>query len=512
MERLALFDRIRATPVLQRLPLGALDQLVSRSPVRRFRAGMTLIEEGKPGSEVFVLLAGRVSIRMRLSPSEQRTIAVRDAGDWVGEMALLDDAPRSASVVAEAPVQALCVPRQQFLEVVGRHVGASLDLLRTVTARLRESDAAHIAALREKNERLADSNQKLGRENRRLKHELDERFGFDAFLGSSRTAQRVRATARHAADCELPVLLLGETGTGKELIARAIHAGSERRSGRFVPVNCGLLSETLLESELFGHARGAFTGATDTKEGLVESADRGTLFLDEIGEMSRALQASLLRFLEFGEFRRVGETRIRHARVRVVAATHVDLDAAAGCGEFRRDLLYRLDVVRIELPSLRERPEDVPELVAYALRRTAERLGVPQLELEPETLEALCAHAYPGNVRELFNEIERIHALHPGGGRVPAQALSPRLRGRDWSSPTGYRNLLRAFKIEVVERALEESGGNRSRAAQRLGIQRSNLVRMLRELGLRDHVSRERLVASRAPPGVRAYGTPGRER
>ena len=513
MERLALFDRIRAAPVLHRLPLGALDRLVSRSQVRRYRPGTVLAEEGRPGSELFVLLAGRVSIRMRLSPSdEQRTIAVRDAGDWVGEMALLDDAPRSASIVAEAPVRALCISRNEFLDLVGRHVGASLDLLRTVTARLRESDAAHIAALCEKNQRLSDSNHQLSRENRHLKHELDDRFGFDAFLGSSRAAQRVRATACHAADTELPVLLLGETGTGKELIARAIHAASGRCRGRFVPINCGLLSETLLESELFGHARGAFTGAADAKEGLVESADGGTLFLDEIGEMSRALQASLLRFLELGEFRRLGETKIRHARARVVAATHVDLDAALERGEFRRDLLYRLDVVRIELPPLRERIEDVPELVAHALRRTAERLGVPRLELEPETYEALCAYAYPGNVRELFNEIERIHALYPGGGRVPPQALSPRLRGRDWATPRDYRDLLRAFKIQVLERALEESGGNRSRAAQRLGIQRSNLVRMMRELGLRDRISRERLAASRAPRRGPAYAAPGRDR
>jgi len=498
MERLTLFDLIRASPVLRRLPLAALDQLVSRSQVRRFRPGALLAEEGRPGSEVFVLLTGRVSIRMRISArDEQRTVAVRDAGDWVGEMSLLDDVPRSASVVAETPVQALRISRDAFLDLVGRHVEASLDLLRTVTARLRESDAAHIAALDEKNQRLADSNQQLHRENRRLKHELDERFGFDAFLGSSRAAERVRATARHAADSELPVLLLGETGTGKELVARAIHAGSESSPSPFVPVNCGLLSETLLESELFGHARGAFTGATETKEGLVESADGGTLFLDEIGEMSRALQASLLRFVELGEFRRVGETRIRHARARVIAATHVDLDAALERGEFRRDLLYRLDVIRIELPPLRERSEDIPELVAHALRRTAAQLGVPPLELEPETLQALCEHAYPGNVRELNNEIERLHATFPGGGRVPVRALSPRLRGRDWASRGAYRDLLRAFKTEVVERALEEAGGNRSHAAQRLGLQRSNLVRMMRELGLRDRLVRERRRAAR---------------
>ncbi|HET6305260.1 MAG TPA: sigma 54-interacting transcriptional regulator, partial [Myxococcota bacterium] len=202
------------------------------------------------------------------------------------------------------------------------------------------------------------------------------------------------------------------------------------------------------------------------------------------------LQASLLRFVELGEFRRVGETRIRQARARVVAATHVDLDAAVERGEFRRDLLYRLDVVRIELPPLRERPEDVPELVAYFLRGTAARLGVPMLELEPETLAALSEHAYPGNVRELCNEVERLYAIYPGGGRIPPQTLSARLRRRERTTAAGFREMLRDFKVEVVLRALEESGGNRSHAAQRLGIQRSNLVRMLRELPLMDRVPR----------------------
>src|SRR5690606_15964379 len=176
-----------------------------------------------------------------------------------------------------------------------------------------------------------------------------ERSGFEAFVGESEAARRVRHLARRAARSPLPVLLLGETGCGKEILARAIHATSERARGQFVSINCALVSEALLESELFGHARGAFTGAMGAKPGLVEVADGGTLFLDEIGDMPPALQGALLRFLEHGESRRLGETRVRRSDVRIVAATHRDLDAAVAAGEFRRDLPYRLDVIRIEI-------------------------------------------------------------------------------------------------------------------------------------------------------------------
>jgi transcriptional regulator with PAS, ATPase and Fis domain len=481
---LQLLDALRHAPVLSKLPLAALDRLASRSERRRYPPGAVLIEAGSAGEEVLVLLAGQVAVRLALSDQEQRAVAIRSRGELVGEMALVDELPRSASVTAEGAVEALAIPRDAFLEAVGAHAAAALELVRTLSLRLRESDAAQLEALRAKAERLAEANHALSRENRRLKVALDERFGFDAFVGSSARAEAVRSAARRAAESELPVLLVGETGTGKELLARAIHAASERRERPFVALNCALFSEALLESELFGHARGAFTGATALKPGLVEAADGGTLFLDELADMPRPIQAALLRFLELGEFRRLGETGTRHADVRIVAAMHLGVDEALATGRVRRDLHFRLDVFRIEVPPLRERSEDVPELAAGIASEVAARLGVEPLAFEPSGLEALGRYAFPGNVRELRNEIERLYAIHGGGVGVPSELLSARLRDAAPASPDGYAAAVRAFKRRLLHDALAASGGSRTGAARALGLHPSNLMRMIRELGI----------------------------
>jgi transcriptional regulator with PAS, ATPase and Fis domain len=481
---LELLEALRHVPVLSRLPLAALDRLASRSERRSYPAGAVLIEAGSAGEEVLVLLAGQVAVRLALSEQEQRAVAIRRAGELVGEMALVDELPRSARVTAEGAVEALAIPREVFLEAVGAHAGAALELVRTLSLRLRESDAAQLDALRAKAERLVEANRALSRENRRLQVALDERFGMDAFVGSSARAEAVRSAARRAAESELPVLLVGETGTGKELLARAIHAASERRDRPFVALNCALFSESLLESELFGHARGAFTGATALKPGLVEAADGGTLFLDELADMPRPIQAALLRFLELGEFRRLGETETRFADVRIVAAMHLGVDEALATGRVRRDLHFRLDVFRIEVPPLRERSEDVPELAARIAGEVAERLGVEPLALEPGGLEALARYAFPGNVRELRNEIERIYATHGGGVRVEAELLSARLREAERASADGYADAVRGFKRRLLHDALAASGGSRTAAARALGLHPSNLMRMIRELGI----------------------------
>jgi transcriptional regulator with PAS, ATPase and Fis domain len=313
---------------------------------------------------------------------------------------------------------------------------------------------------------------------------VDERSGFDAFLGSSAAARRVRAAARRAAESDVPVLVLGETGTGKEVVARAIHAGSERAERSFVAVNCALFTPTLLESELFGHTRGAFTGATSTKQGLVEAADGGTLFLDEIGDMPQALQGALLRFLELGEYRRLGETDVRVSRVRLIAATHHDLEEASRRGAFRSDLFYRLDVMPIAIPPLRERRDDVPELVRHQIASVAARLDVEPVRIEPAAIARLSAYDYPGNVRELENEIERLFALLGAGALVTSDALLAKFHGVGGIEGAGYNDSVRRFKTRLVAGALDEAGGNRAKAAKRLGVHRSNLVRMLRELGL----------------------------
>jgi transcriptional regulator with PAS, ATPase and Fis domain len=484
MTDLDLLEGLRRVPVLRHLPLAELNRLVDRSELRSFAPGSVLIEEGTAGDEVFVLLAGRVAVRASLSEREDRAIGTRGPGELVGEMALLDDLPRSASVTAEGEVRALRVPRAAFLGAVAAHGAAGLDLVRTLSLRLRESDAAALEALRAKAESLASTNRRLSRENRQLRVALDDRFGFEQFVGGSAAAEAVRSAARRAAESELPVLLVGETGTGKELVARAIHAASERRERAFVAVNCALFSESLLESELFGHARGAFTGAHAAKPGLVEAADGGTLFLDELADMPRTTQAALLRFLELGEFRRLGETHVRRSNARVIAALHLDVDEALETGRVRRDLLFRLDVFRIGIPPLRERLEDVPELVGRIVVDIARRLDRPPIVLGAEALETLRSHDFPGNVRELRNEIERLYATCGAGAEVGAEAFSPRLRQADPWSAGGYTESVRTFKRRLVEGALARSGGSRSAAARELGLHPSNLIRMIRELGI----------------------------
>jgi len=260
-----------------------------------------------------------------------------------------------------------------------------------------------------------------------------------------------------------------------------------------------MFTETLLESALFGHARGAFTGASCAKAGLVEAADGGTLFLDEIADMPTALQGALLRFLELGEFRRLGETEVRHSRARVIAATHHDLDSAVRSGGFRRDLFYRLDVLSIAIPPLRARESDIPELVRHIATRVAERLSAEPLRFDSAALVRISAYDFPGNVRELENEIERLYALLGPGALVTADALSPKLLQGKPPEGGHYADAVRHFKSQLVTRALEEAGGNRAHAAERLGVHRSNLVRMIRELGIREDAG-----GSRAPfPGGR---------
>ncbi len=229
----------------------------------------------------------------------------------------------------------------------------------------------------------------------------------DGLIGRSRAMLGVYKQIAHAAGSDAPVLITGETGTGKELVARAIHAHSRRAGRVFVPVNCGAFTESLLESELFGHVRGSFTGAVADKKGVFEQADGGSILLDEIGETSPAVQVRLLRVLEQGEVRPVGASRVLTVHVRILAATHRDLEAAVEQGTFRQDLYYRLNVIRIPLPSLRDRKDDIPLLAAHVLRQAAARAGHP-VSLSPEALAALVAHSWPGNVRELENTLERV--------------------------------------------------------------------------------------------------------
>ena len=284
---------------------------------------------------------------------------------------------------------------------------------------------------------------------------------------------------------DLPVLIQGESGSGKELVARSIHKHGARAAGAFVAENCGAIPETLLESALFGHVRGAFTGASQTRAGLFEVAHRGTLFLDEIGEMGLAMQTKLLRILEDGEYRPLGSDSPRRVDVRVIAATHRDLDALVEAGKFRQDLLFRLNVVVLRVPPLRERQGDLPLLVDHFLKKHAADRAI---QIGPEVFECLASYRWPGNVRQLENEVRRLIVLADDEVRV--EHLSEEIRaafrpGRGASSALNLRRRLDSLEMELVRDALKRTSGNQTRAAELLGVSRFGLQKMMKRLELR---------------------------
>ncbi|MGC4001533.1 MAG: sigma-54 dependent transcriptional regulator [Anaeromyxobacter sp.] len=325
-----------------------------------------------------------------------------------------------------------------------------------------------------------------------------EEARFHNLVGKSPRMREAYALLEKAAGLDLTVLLLGETGTGKELAARAVHYHSARRERRFVPVNCGALPAELVESELFGHARGAFTGAATARAGLFEEAQGGTLFLDEIGELPLPAQVKLNRALQEKEIRRVGDAQAIPVDVRVIAATHRDLRDEVKAGRFREDLFYRLNVFPVPLPPLRERPEDVALLAAHFLEKHARALRRAVTGFEPEALRRMAAHAWPGNVRELENAVERAAAV-ASGEKITAADLPPDVAapapGAAPLEPAAalarlpYREAVAGARDcvsrEYLVALLEEFGGNVTRAAERAGLERESLHRLLRKYGLR---------------------------
>jgi two-component system response regulator HupR/HoxA len=282
----------------------------------------------------------------------------------------------------------------------------------------------------------------------------------------------------------LPVLLIGETGTGKELVARAVHALSSRRRQPFVAQNCGATPDTLIESELFGHARGAFTGAIGDRTGLFEAAEGGTLLLDEIGDASPMLQMKLLRVLQEGEARRVGDSRPRRVDVRVVAATHRSLERAVSQGGFRADLYFRLAAVRLRLPSLRERGRDVLLLARHFLARAAARVGGPVPEVAPDLAERLLKHAWPGNVRELANACAFAVGVAGARTRVGSEHWPDAPFAEAVAEGAGLHAETRALEERRLRETLRRTHGNKTQAARALGLSRQGLLKKLRRLGL----------------------------
>jgi two-component system response regulator PilR (NtrC family) len=339
--------------------------------------------------------------------------------------------------------------------------------------------------------RRALDRKRLEREYMALKSQVEARYSFRSIVGNSPAMHEVFRVMRHAASSESNVLITGESGTGKELAARAVHSNSVRARKKFVTVNCGAIPDGLMESELFGHAKGAFTGAVADKRGLVEDADKGTLFLDEIGELPLHLQVKLLRVLQDGDFSRVGDPLPRKVNLRIVAATNRDLRKAVEAKKFREDLFYRLNVIPIELPPLRSRKEDIPLLINHFLERHKGRAAEKAITgLSREAMQALLNYHYPGNVRELENAVEYAVAFTSGPAiqreDLPKYILEDKkLSDEARSIPImPLKDAKAQFEKSLIMAALIESGGNISEASRLLNIHRQNLQQKIRLLGI----------------------------
>ena len=347
----------------------------------------------------------------------------------------------------------------------------------------------------------AAERKRLREQARDLRRALEGAFRFENLVGQAPSMRKVFELMHRAAATEATVLVTGESGTGKELVARAIHYASARKSKPFVPVNCGAIPETLMESELFGHVRGAFTGAAADRRGIIEAAEQGTLFLDEVGEIPLAMQVKLTRALQEHAVRRVGDAIERKVDVRVIAATNVDLKGAVAEGKFREDLFYRLNIFPIHLPPLRERKEDIPLLAAHFVSVHGKKYRSRVGGFEPEALSALVRYSWPGNIRELENTIERALAVIDGP-RLPLEALADEVasvaRGRRNSRALTHLNFREAVETararaarEYLVALMREFAGNVTHAAERAGMERESLHRLLRRYGVRSEEFRD---------------------
>ncbi len=336
---------------------------------------------------------------------------------------------------------------------------------------------------------------RLERENSRLKKELETKYGFGNIIGRSPEIVKVFELIKRVSELKVNILISGESGTGKELVARAIHYSGNRHEGPFVPVNCGAIPENLMESELFGYKKGAFTGAQRDKKGLFEEADRGTIFLDEIGDLPLHLQVKLLRALEGKEIRPLGSTEVVPIDVRVISATNRKLEDEVAAGKFREDLYYRLDVIKIQLPSLRERKADISPLAIHFMTRYSREMEKDIRGISPKVLEILENYNYPGNVRELENIIARCVALETSNV-IRHETLPQLVSGRDYldldtsfTSSTSLDTLLGSIEKKMIDKALRSAGGNKTEAAKLLGITLRSFRYRLAKHGMYDESS-----------------------
>ncbi len=377
--------------------------------------------------------------------------------------------PRLRAIADEVPVILLTAHGSVELAVQAMKEGAEHFLTKPVTL------PALVVVIERSLEHQRNRQQLLARKARQ------ERRHVDPFLGTSRAIRELAEQARRVAGAERPIYLRGETGTGKGVLARWLHATGPRAEEGFVDLNCGGLPRELLESELFGHERGAFTGAVHSKVGLLDLAHRGTLFLDEIGDMELALQPKLLKVLEEQRFRRVGDVRDRQVDLQLVAATHQDLAQRVSAGQFRGDLYFRISTLPLTVPPLRERPEDIPILAHRLLDQLAQELGRPAITLSASALAALTSYRWPGNIRELRNVLERAALLHDRESLGREQLLFDMSPGAAAAGPDDAGLTLKDVERRHIERVLAEEKGRVETAALRLGIPRSSLYQKLKQ-------------------------------
>lgn len=333
----------------------------------------------------------------------------------------------------------------------------------------------------------------LKEENWNLKKQLKTKYRFDNFVGASENMQYVFSMIERVADTDSTVLVLGESGTGKELVARALHYNSRRSDNPLITVNCGAIPEELLESELFGHVKGAFTGAHVTKAGRFDSADGGTIFLDEIGDMSPKLQVKILRVLQERRFEPVGSTKTHEVDVRIITATNQDLEKGVKEGRFREDLYYRLNVIPIKIPPLRERPSDINLLIQHFLKQFNEENGRNIEGVSDEAMKVLENYRWPGNVRELENMVERVIVLK-GDGKIGVEDLPPHVKGEDKNfenkmvfipmDGVSFKDVVGDFERKLIIQALERTSGNKNKAAELLKLNRTTLVEKIKKMGI----------------------------
>jgi two-component system response regulator HupR/HoxA len=333
-------------------------------------------------------------------------------------------------------------------------------------------------------EQLQRANEQLKRENIYLKQNIQQEYDFKNIIGHSPKMLEIFKLTSKVIKTPTSVLILGETGTGKELLAKAIHFNGEREKENFIAQNCGALPDSLLESELFGHVRGAFTGAIADRKGIFEMADKGTVFLDEVADMSSALQLKLLRILQEGEIKPVGGTSTITVDVRIIAATNKNLEQEVASGRFREDLYYRLNVFPINLPPLRERREDIPELVQHFMQKYSKKIKKNVTGIDPDALELLVNGSFPGNIRELENEIERFLTLADDNSTISIELLSPRFHSHveeatALSSDDSLKDQVETLEKKLIVETLKETKGNILRAAERLKLSRAGLHKKL---------------------------------